>query len=187
MSEAAILELIEVGRQLSDGDLNAGTAGNLSALIGDQRMVISKRRTRKASLTKDSFLVFDFGRPSAAMLEQASTEFRLHVACYQAGSEVRSVLHTHSPALTAIGFRRSSFPPALPELETVVGSIAISPFEPSGSQRLADDVGRAVGRGAAVVILKRHGVVTVGRSIAHALDRLELAENAATTILLSDR
>ncbi len=98
-----------------------------------------------------------------------------------------AVIHAHSPALTALGLRRSSFPPVLPELEAVTGSIVINPFEPSGSPRLADDVGRAVGRGAGVVILKRHGVVAVGESVSHALDRVELAENAAQTILLAER
>lgn len=185
---AEILDaLVDVGRQVHESGLNAGTAGNFSARLVDGRVVMSKRRVRKATMTSDDFVVFSPDHPGREALEQASTEYRLHLASYRADDAVRAVLHTHSPALTAVGLRRSSFPQVLPELETVVGSIVINPFESSGSERLADDVGRAVGRGASVVILKRHGVVTVGMSVAQALDRLELAENGARTILLAER
>jgi L-fuculose-phosphate aldolase len=179
--------LIEVGRQLHESGLNAGTAGNLSVRLADGRVVMSKRRVRKASLVSTDFVVFDLEFPEGRALNQASTEYRLHLASYRADGGVRSVIHAHPPALTALGLRRSSFPPVLPELEAVVGQIVINSFEPSGSDRLAADVGRAVGRGAGVVILKRHGAVAVGESVGHALDRLELAENAAKTILLAER
>jgi L-fuculose-phosphate aldolase len=182
-----IESLIEAGRFINEAGLNAGTAGNLSARLEDGRVAITRRRTRKTSLSKENFVVFDPVRAGAEDLKEASSEHRLHTASYLADGDVRSVIHAHSPALTAIGLRRSSFPPALPELELVVGSIVINPFEPSGTALLSDGVGRAVGRGAGVIILKRHGAVTVGRSVAQALDRLELAENAARTILLAER
>ncbi len=185
MIEDLIRALIDAGRRLGESSLNAGTAGNLSARCSDGRLVITRRRTRKASLTIDDFVVFDPDLPEAPA--GASTEFRVHVAAYRADSAVMAAIHAHSPALTALGLRRSSFPPVLPELEAVVGPIVINPFEPSGSRRLADDVGRVVARGAGVVVLKRHGVVAVGESVAHALDRVELAENAARTILLAER
>ncbi len=179
------LALMDAGRRLGESSLNAGTAGNLSARFADGRVVITRRRTRKSSLTIDDFVVVD---PDYREIPAAvSTEYRLHLAAYRADSGVTAVIHAHSPALTALGLRRSSFPPILPELEAVVGSIVINPYEPSGSQRLADDVGRAVARGAGIVILKRHGIVAVGASVAHALDRVELGENAARTILLAER
>ncbi|MDH5373360.1 MAG: class II aldolase/adducin family protein, partial [Acidimicrobiia bacterium] len=151
MSDGIIAALIDCGRQLHDSNLNAGTAGNLSALLGDGRVVMSKRRVRKAALTADDFVVFDPDRPDARALERASTEYRLHIESYRASPEVCAVVHAHPPALTAIGIRRGSFPPVLPELDAVVGPIVICPYEPSGSDGLAQAVGRAVGRGAGVV------------------------------------
>ncbi len=186
MIDRAVECLMTVGRQLHEGGLNAGTAGNLSARLDGARVVMTRSRVRKASLTSDDFVVFDLERPSAVALERASSEFRLHLAAYRTDS-VAAVIHAHSPALTAIGLRRSTFPTSLPELSSVVGEIVINPFEPSGSERLADDVGRVVQQGAGVVILKRHGVVSVGESIGQALDRLELSENAARTLLLAER
>lgn len=187
MTVSVIESLIETGRFLSEAGLNAGTAGNLSARAEDGRVVITKRRTRKSDLSEGDFVVLDPAHAAGEVLEQASTEYRLHIASYLADGAIGAVIHAHSPALTAVGLRRSTFPPSLPELETVVGPIVINPFEPSGTTRLSDGVGRAVGRGAGVIILKRHGIVAVGATVAVALDRLELAENAAQTILLADR
>ena len=186
MIDSAIESLISVGAQLHAGGLNAGTAGNLSLRLDEARVVITRSRVRKAVLTADDFVLLDLERPSTEALERASSEYRIHLAAY-GNDSVAAVIHAHSPALTAIGLRRSSFPTSLPELSSVVGEIVINPFEPSGSERLASDVGRAVQRGVGVVILKRHGVVTVGESIDHALDRLELSENAARTLLLAER
>lgn len=187
MIDETVRELADAGRQLHEAGLNAGTAGNLSARLADGRVVLSKHRVRKATMTFDDFVVFHPDDPAGVALDQASTESELHLASYRSDGAVRAVIHAHSPALTAIGLRRGSFPQVLPELESVVGPIVINPFEPSGSRRLAEDVGNAVGRGAGVIILKRHGVVSVGVSVARALDRLELAEIAARTILLADR
>ncbi len=51
MIEHLVRELIDAGRRLGESSLNAGTAGNLSARSEDGRLIITRRRTRKASLT----------------------------------------------------------------------------------------------------------------------------------------
>ncbi len=73
----------------------------------------------------------------------------------------------------------------LPELDQAVGKVSLVPFLPSGSDELGDAVASAVRKGAAVMILARHGAVAVGRDLAEAHDRLALAELSARAVLLS--
>lgn len=187
MIDDRIAELITAGRALQDQGLNAGTSGNLSARLDGNLVVMTRRRVRKGSLTEQDFVTVDILDPSPESLQVASSEYRVHLACYRSRPEIAAVIHAHSPALTAIGLRRSSFPPLLPELEVVTGPIRIAGFDPSGSEQLANAVGRLVAAGTGLVILKRHGAVAVGERVAEALDRLEVAENGARTILLAGR
>jgi ribulose-5-phosphate 4-epimerase/fuculose-1-phosphate aldolase len=50
---------------------------------------------------------------------------------------------------------------------------------------LAECVGRAVAEGARVLLLERHGAVSVGHNLTDAYDRMELAELTARTALLA--
>jgi ribulose-5-phosphate 4-epimerase/fuculose-1-phosphate aldolase len=51
---------------------------------------------------------------------------------------------------------------------------------------LGDAVGNAVMRGAKLLLLERHGVVTVGDTLSEAYDRMEFGELTARTALLAD-
>ena len=73
----------------------------------------------------------------------------------------------------------------MPELEETLGSLALVPFHRSGGEQLATAVGEAIGGGAKLVLLERHGVVALGDSLEEAADRTELAELGARAILLA--
>jgi L-fuculose-phosphate aldolase len=64
-----------------------------------------------------------------------------------------------------------------------LGRFASAPFLPSGSEELGRAVGKAVAEGASLILLRRHGVTAVGRTVDEAFDRLELAELSARAVL----
>jgi L-fuculose-phosphate aldolase len=109
----------------------------------------------------------------------------MHRACYFADVGIGAVIHTHAPALTALGICGLDLDRALPEAGASVGGVTRVPYAPSGSGELADSVGRAVSEGARVVVLERHGVVTVGHNLTDAFDRMELGELSAKAALLA--
>jgi L-fuculose-phosphate aldolase len=118
--------------------------------------------------------------------ERVSIEFPMHRACYLAEETVGAVIHTHAPALTALGMRDLELADALPEAVQALGSIRRVPYYAAGTQALADAVGEAVADGATLVLLEHHGAISVGGDLPESYDRMELAELLAHTALLAE-
>jgi len=188
--ESALREAVcAAGRALHDRGLLAGTAGNLSARLGSDRIVVTPRGVRKDRLAPGDLITLHLNRPDPDGLSLATTEWPMHRACYLAShpesAAVGAVLHTHAAALTAAGLRDLDLGAELPELELAAGRVASVAFAPSGSQELGAAVGEAVAAGARVLLLKRHGALAVGATLDEAYDRMELAELAARAVVLA--
>ncbi|MFV2006926.1 MAG: class II aldolase/adducin family protein [Longimicrobiales bacterium] len=177
-------ELCRAGRRLHENGLIAGLAGNLSVRLDEDRLLITPRGTNKGQLRPRDMVRLPL-RSHDHGEARASTELPFHQACYLASDEVGAVVHTHAPALTAVGIRGLDITSTLPEVELAVGVIVLLDFAPSGSEQLGRATGGAVAEGAGVILLKDHGAVSVGRDLDDAVNRMELAELAAYTVLLS--
>lgn len=175
--------LCRVGRALHEAGLVAGTAGNLSVRLDGDRVLVTPRGVRTDQLDPGGPISLALDDPDPGTLAGATTEWPAHRACYRADPEVGAVIHTHAPALTAAGLRNLDVGDVLPGIEAAVGRIAPVSFAPSGSAELGAAVGSAVAGGARVLLLLRHGVLVVGRTLDEAFDRTELAELAARAVV----
>jgi L-fuculose-phosphate aldolase len=201
-------ELIRAGRLLERRGMVVATEGNLSARFDRSCVVITRKGRRKGELTPRDFVEIELVEPEeSAAREAASTEHRLHLASYGAREDVEAVVHAHPIALTAFGLR-GQLPnfAAFDEARAFIGSLALVPYHPSGSESLAHAVGLAlIGEGPArrasvpgvpteappgapnLLLLRNHGAVAVGATVDQAVSRLEIAEHLAATLLLSER
>ncbi len=178
-------DLCRAGRQLHAHGLIAGLAGNFSVRLDEDHLLITPRGTNKSRLRPEDMVTLPLEGHGHGEVTQGSTELPFHRACYLASDEVGAVVHTHAPALTAVGVRGLDITSTLPELELAVGSIVLLDFTPSGSEQLGRATGDAVAESAGVILLKNHGAVSVGGDLDDAVNRMELAELAAYTVLLS--
>jgi L-fuculose-phosphate aldolase len=184
-ASARARDMVEAGRALHAAGLIAGLAGNLSVRVDEHTLVITPTATHKGRLEAEQMLEI----PLAAMPEQAaaaSSEFPFHREAYRARADVGAVVHTHAPALIAVGVRGLDIAALLPEVTLATGAVVTVPLLESGAEALASAVGAAVAGGAGVVLLRRHGAVTVGRDLNEAVHRMELAELAAYAVLLAE-
>ena len=180
--------LVEAGRHLHRRGLLAGTAGNLSARLDDGRIVVTPRGVRKDRMEPEELVVVDLARPSGEAVRRATSEWPLHRACHSAWIAPGAVVHTHAPALTALGLVEGGaerLSEALPEAAAAVGGVARVAFQPSGSEALAEGAAAAIRNGAAVLLLARHGALSVGPDVWSAVDRMELCEMSARAVLMS--
>ncbi|NIM51905.1 MAG: hypothetical protein GTO22_22115 [Gemmatimonadales bacterium] len=182
-NEVQRLLLSYYGERLSHAGLIAGSSGNLSARLNDPTIIyITPHASNKAFLRRSDITRVSLDEQDPD-LERVSIEFPMHRACYLAHPEVGAVIHTHAPALTAIGMLDLDLAEELPEIRGALGDILCIPYVPAGSQELADAVGVAVRDGAKLVLLQRHGAVSVGSDLSQACDRMELGELSAKTVL----
>jgi L-fuculose-phosphate aldolase len=182
--EALRLLICYYGKRLWAAGFIAGTCGNLSARLRDHETVyitprsIDKSRLRAPDIVRVSL------RAGTWSVGRASVEFPMHRSCYLASPNVGAVIHTHAPALTGLGLRHIDLDRLLPEAAKTLGKIARITYAPSGSEKLGEAVATAVVDGATLMLLERHGAVSVGRNLAEAYERMELGELTAKAALL---
>ncbi len=180
------LLLCYYGKHLWHMGLIAGSCGNLSARLSRRDVIyITPRSANKARLSTSDIQRVSLEEPEATDLERVSAEFPMHRACYVGDGQVGAVIHTHAPALTAVGILGHDLGRLLPEVEASLGRIRRVPYAVSGSEALAHLVGDAVAEGASLILLERHGAVSVGRDLVDAYDRMEFGELSAKTALLA--
>jgi len=112
-----------------------------------------------------------------------SSEWRLHAHVYRAEPGAAAVLHTHSPAATALALAGRDLEPLTPEMAHFLGRVPCLPFVTPGTDALGAGVAEAIGRGARAALLADHGAVAWASTIRGAFHQAELLEAAAALAL----
>lgn len=175
--------LVEVCRRLHARDLVGAAEGNVSCRLGDGRFLVTPSGVSKGHLAPEALVVVD---PRGAVIEgtgRASSELRMHLAAYAARPDVEAVVHAHP--ITAVALTVAGVPPpndVVAEAAVTLGEIAVAPFATPGT----DEVPAALAPYWArhdVILLARHGALTLGRTLAEAFDRMETLERVARIAL----
>jgi L-fuculose-phosphate aldolase len=148
--------------------LNRGSTGNLSVRRGDGCLITPTGMGADDMKAQDFVWVGEDGSTMEGDW-QPSSEWQLHTAIYKARADVHAVVHTHSgPATALAGLERPL--PAFHYLVAVAGGddVPCAPYHLFGTQELSEAVvARLHARHAC--LMAHHGLVTAGRSIAHAV------------------
>jgi L-fuculose-phosphate aldolase len=107
------------------------------------------------------------GTPLDAPLPPSS-ELPLHLAVY-AATDAAAVVHTHSPAATALGLLVDEVPPVHYYAAMFGGPVRVAAYHPFGSVELGAATADAL-RGSKGALLAHHGAVTIGENLAEALE-----------------
>ncbi len=106
--------------------------------------------------------------------ETPSSETPMHLAVY-AATNAAAIVHTHSPEVIALSASRDELPAIHYAIGTLGGPVRVAPYARFGSAGLASAATQALtGRRAA--ILRNHGAITCGRTLAEAFDHALLLE-----------
>jgi L-fuculose-phosphate aldolase len=174
----AIPELIATGRRMSEAGLVTGTAGNVSVRSAADPDTILLSPT---SVAYDAIAEADVCHMSLEAGEQVggngspSSEWPMHRLVYQM-TGAGAVVHTHSLHATAVSALLDELP-AIHYYILMLGgdTVRVAPFEPFGSQELADAVATALaGRNSA--LLQNHGAISHGETLSQAYFRAEMLE-----------
>lgn len=160
-------------KRLSREGLVVGTAGNVSVRVGDQ-VVISPSGVDYEAMTAADVGVHDLsGGPIEAPLAPSS-ELPLHLSVY-AGSDHTAIVHTHSPASSALSTVVDVVPAGHYYTAMFGGPIRVAPYATFGSPALADHVTEAL-QGRTAALMSNHGAVLVGSSLEKCLDQTAYLE-----------
>jgi L-fuculose-phosphate aldolase len=116
-----------------------------------------------------------------------SIEFNLHRNIYNNRHDINAIVHTHSPFTIGVSIS-SKFRHVIEEAQIVVGEPVIISNKPSGSNDLAESVSLAFQKehSTRAVVIKNHGVVTIGKDIHQARAIVEALEEWAKIVTVSE-
>jgi len=157
--------------------------GNLSARLDQDRILVTPAGVCKGELTPQTLLVTDLDGIVRCGAGRPSSEILMHLLFYRLRPDVKAVCHAHPPTATGFAAAGRGFDePVFPEVIMDLGSIPLAPYGTPGTQELCDSLEPFVAKHDAV-LLENHGVVTCGKDLTTAFQRLETVEQFARILL----
>ena len=166
---AAREAIVTTCKELSRAGLVVGTAGNVSVRDGDL-VAVTPSGVRYAGLTAEQVGVHRLDGSPVEALFPPSSELPLHLAVYAARPEARAVVHTHSPAATALSALVDEVPAVHYYTELFGGPPRVARYATYGSEELARNVVHAL-RDRTGCLMGNHGAVAVGHDLATAHEK----------------
>lgn len=170
------LELLTTG-------LVINTSGNVSRKV-DDHVIITPSGCDYRDLDAGDICVVDLTGQVVSGKRLPSSETPLHLAVYQAQPDVRAIVHTHSVYATAVSTLVDVLPAIHYQIVDLGGPVPVAPYRLFGTVELATVVTETLqGRNAA--LMKNHGSLTTGDTLAQALARSVTLEWLSRVYLLS--
>lgn len=174
--------------ELVRNGLVAWTSGNVSARVaGEDLVVIKPSGVAYDALAPDGLVVVDLDATVVEGELAPSSDTATHCYIYRERPDVGGIAHTHSPFATAWAARNEEIPCALTAMaDEFGGPIPVGPFAPIGGE----DIGVAVvetlaGHRSPAVLLRNHGVFSIGATAAAAVKAAVMCEDVARTMHLA--
>jgi L-ribulose-5-phosphate 4-epimerase len=184
--EAIRKELVDLHLELPKNNLVAWTGGNVSMRDKETGlMAIKASGVRYKDLTPESMLVVDMDGKIVEGNLKPSSDTASHLYIYRHRPDVNGVVHTHSDYATAFAAIGASIPVYLTAQADEFGCpIPCGGFALIGSEEIGKVVVDSIGVSPAI-LLKNHGVFTIGPSGEAAVKTAVMVEDVARTIWLA--
>lgn len=179
-------EVWKLHLELPKNNLVAWTAGNVSARDPATDLVVIKPSGVKyEDLTPANMLVVDLQGNIIEGELKPSSDTASHLYIYRHRPDVNGVVHTHSRYATAFAAANKPIPVYLTAIgDEFGGTIPVGGFALIGGEEIGKVVLESIGESSAV-LLKNHGVFTIGPSAEAAVKAAVMVEDVAATVWLA--
>ena len=179
-------EVYKLHLELPKNNLVVWTTGNVSARDpGSGLVVIKPSGVRYDELRPEDHVVVNLQGDVVEGDLKPSSDTATHLYIYRHREDVNGVVHTHSPYATAFAALGQPIPVYLTEMGDEFGCpIPCAGFALIGDEEIGRQVVEHIGSSPAV-LLKQHGVFTVGPTAEAAIKAAVMTENVARTVWLA--
>jgi len=179
-------ELWQLHMELPKSNLVAWTSGNVSLRDKDSGLVMIKPSgIRYEALRPEHMVIVDLEGKVVEGTLKYSSDTASHLYIYRARPDVNGVVHTHSPYATAFAAVGRPIPVYLTAHgDEFGGPIPCGGFALIGGEEIGKIVVETIGSSRAV-LLKNHGIFTIGPSAEAAVKAAVMVEDIARTVWLA--
>jgi len=188
MLEELKQDICRLNRELLAWRLVAWTSGNVSGIDRDKGLVaIKPSGVMFDELTPEKIALVDLeGRQVEGPLK-ASVDAASHLVVYRRMPHVGGVVHTHSNYATAFAAANRPIPAVLTALaDEFGGPVPVGAYCQIGEEQIGEEIVRSIGHSPAI-LMKNHGVFTIGPTPRAALKAAVMVEDIAKTVYLAEQ
>ncbi|MEF3331100.1 class II aldolase/adducin family protein [Oceanobacillus oncorhynchi] len=176
-------ELSIYAGKLVDSGLVVGAGGNLSARDGEC-MYISPSGFDLKEVTENEWVKVEIESGKVLSDLKPSSELEMHLECYRKDPNIQAVLHAHPTYSVAVSSTGKEIPSMFPDYPAMVKKVSYIDYVIPTTNLIAEKVGEVVADSQAIV-MRNHGVLTVGTTIKEAYFYMQLTEEAAKVYAIS--
>jgi L-ribulose-5-phosphate 4-epimerase len=179
-------ELVQLHLELPKYNLVVWTGGNISARDPETGLVVIKASgIRYEDMRPEHMIVVDMDGKIVEGNFKVSSDTPSHLYIYKHRPDVYGVVHTHSPYATAFAAVNKPIPAVLTAIgDEFGGPIPCGGFALIGDETIGKIVIESIGESSAV-LLKNHGVFTIGKDAKTAVKAAVMTEDNAKTVWLA--
>ena len=186
MLEELKQQVYEANLALARAGLVAWTGGNLSARDDEHGVIVIKPSgVLYSEMTPDDMVVVSFDGKIVEGHRGPSSDTQSHLGIYAHRPDVASVVHTHSRYATAFAAVGKPIPCCLTAIaDEFGGPVPCGDYAPIGGDAIGKEVVAKIGRSPAI-LMRQHGVFTIGPTINKALQAAIMVEDVAHTVAIA--
>lgn len=186
MLETLKEEVTRLNLELPANNLVAWTSGNVSARDPETGLILIKPSgVPYSKLKPDDIVVLGLDGKVIEGKLKPSSDTASHLYIYRHREDVFGVVHTHSRYATAFAAVGMPIPCVLTAIaDEFGGPIPCGGFALIGDEEIGKVVVESIGKSPAV-LLKNHGVFTIGKSAEAAVKAAVMTEDVAATVWMA--
>ena len=175
--------VIDTALKIKEYGLIALAGGNVSLRIDDEHILVTPSGTYYETMKDEDVLVMDIDGNIKEGTLKPSVDTVALLYIYRNMPEVNAIIHTHQTYATAVGLIEDKLPAVTTTLSNVtLGEVNVAPYSSPASLNMGIETVNHINSKRAV-ILKHHGVVTVGGNLKEAMYAAIYMEDSAKAYL----
>ena len=177
-------ELLRIGKLLYRRKYVVASEGNLSCRIDSKNILITRSGVCKGELVPENLVKISLEKSASIQKRKPSTEIQLHLEVYRQRPDIKAVIHAHPPyaiSLTLAGIPLDK--PYTPESVLLLGAVPTAAYGRPSTSQVAESIQKYLKK-TDIILLERHGSLTIGKTLAEAYYKLEILENTAKIVWL---
>jgi len=186
MLEKLRQEVWQMNLELPKNRLVTMTSGNVSGRDrGTNYVVIKPSGVKYEDLKSSDMVVVDLEGKVIEGELRSSFDTLTHLYVYRHRQDVNGIVHTHSNYATSFAVLGEPIPVCLTAMaDQFGGPIPVGAYARIGEEEIGKEIIRSIGESPAI-LMKNHGVFTIGSSPRTALKTAVMLEDIAKTVFLA--
>jgi L-fuculose-phosphate aldolase len=184
MSEARI-QIADICKKMYQLGWVAGNDGNVSVKSEDNTFLVTPSGVGKGDVTPEMLVKIN---SQGEIIEndggyRVSSEFKMHLRCYEERGDIRAAVHAHPPCATAFAIAGKPLDDySMMEAVLTIGSVPVAPYATPSTDEVGDSIAPFL-QEHDVLLLQNHGGLAIGCDLITAFHRMETLEHWAKIML----